>query len=155
MRGAYTLVIDLHEDLFFTLKSLGNLNFQRGTWVYVGSAMGRGSTSLENRIKRHFRKEKVIHWHIDHLLNSDSRIKSAIFAESNTKVECTLAQRIEELDGIVPGPKGFGASDCTQGCFTHLFYSKTTKIEEAIMTTFEQLNLNPRKTQDGNIEETT
>ncbi|MHA1137984.1 MAG: DUF123 domain-containing protein, partial [Candidatus Thorarchaeota archaeon] len=55
MRGVYTLIIDLKETLSFNLKSLGNLSFEKGTWIYIGSAMGNGSTSLENRIARHFR----------------------------------------------------------------------------------------------------
>ena len=44
MRGTYTLIIDLEADLSIRLKSLGDLFFEKGTWIYVGSAMGGGST---------------------------------------------------------------------------------------------------------------
>jgi len=64
------------------IKSLGEILFEPGLWVYVGSAMGSGSTSLENRLGRHFRKEKTIYWHIDYLLDSDAKIIEAIWAES-------------------------------------------------------------------------
>jgi len=152
MRGAYALIINLHEDLSLSFKSLGDLSFQKGTWVYVGSAMGMGSTNLENRIHRHFRSEKTIHWHIDHLLESDANIRAAIWSESSSPVECDIAKKIEILDDILPGPKGFGASDCKQKCGTHLFHSKISNgLERKIQDVFRKLKLDPRITQDGSL----
>ncbi|MBE0525347.1 MAG: GIY-YIG nuclease family protein [Candidatus Thorarchaeota archaeon] len=150
MRGVYILIIDLKQTLSFQLKSLGNLSFEKGTWIYVGSAMGIGSTSLENRIRRHFRSEKTIHWHIDHLLNSDSKIRCSIWSESSGPVECDIAKSIEQLDNVYPGPKGFGASDCKKKCFTHLFYSKIeSNLEKKIHSIFAKQKLKPKVTQDG------
>ena len=152
MRGAYVLIIDLHENLSFRLKSLGDLSFDKGTWVYVGSAMGMGSTSLENRLRRHFRSEKTIHWHIDHLLDSGSNIRAAIWSESSSPVECEIAKNIDILEGINTGPKGFGASDCKQKCGTHLFHSEIGNgLEKKIQDVFKKLNLEPRITQDGSL----
>ncbi|MHA1290895.1 MAG: GIY-YIG nuclease family protein [Candidatus Thorarchaeota archaeon] len=134
------------------LKSLGNLSFEKGTWIYIGSAMGNGSTSLENRIARHFRSEKTIHWHIDHLLKSDTKIRSSIWSESSEPVECDIAKSIEQMDDIYLGPKGFGASDCKNKCFTHLYQSKIESgLEEKIIGVFTKLNLKPKVTQDGNL----
>jgi len=152
MRGAYTLIIDLKEDFSFSLKSLGNLTLEKGTWIYIGSAMGRGSTSLENRIRRHFRSEKTIHWHIDHLLKSNTRIRSAIWAESSSHIECDIAKSIEQMKNISPGPKGFGASDCKNKCRTHLYYSKVdTGLEKKIQGVFSKLTLTPRISKDGQL----
>ena len=150
MRGAYILIIDLEMDLKFNIKSLGDLSFEKGTWIYVGSDMGNGSTSLENRIKRHFRSEKTIHWHIDHLLKSDSNIRAAIWAESSSHIECEIAKSIEQMKNIVRGPKGFGASDCRKKCWTHLYHSKIgSELERKIRRIFTRLMLTPRITHDG------
>ena len=152
MKGAYTLIIDLEKDLSFSLKTLGDLSFEKGTWIYIGSAMGNGSTSLENRIRRHFRSEKTIHWHIDHLLKSNSRIRSAIWAESSTHIECDIAKSIEQMKNISPGPRGFGASDCKKKCWTHLSHSKIENgLEKKIQSVFTKLLLKPRMSQDGNL----
>jgi len=150
MRGAYSLIIDLEDDLSVRLKSLGDLFFERGTWIYIGSAMGEGSTSLENRIRRHFRAEKKIHWHIDNLLKSNSRIRVAIWAESPNHIECDIAKRIEQIENIFPGPKGFGASDCRKKCWTHLYHSKVERcLEKKIKMVFSKLLLEPKLSQDG------
>jgi len=152
MRGAYILIIDLEEDLKFHLKSLGNLSFEKGTWIYVGSAMGVGSTSLENRIRRHFRSEKTIHWHIDHLLKSNSKIRSAIWAESSAHIECDIAKGIEQMNTIVPGPKGFGASDCRKKCGTHIYQSKIKSgLEKKIQKVFTDLLLVSKISYDGHL----
>lgn len=150
MRGAYVLIIDLKKTLSFQLNSLGNLSFEKGTWIYIGSAMGNGSTSLENRIGRHFRSVKTIHWHIDHLLHSDSKIRCSIWSESVEPIECDIAKSVEQLDDVYPGPKGFGASDCKSKCFTHLFQSKIESgIERKIQSIFVKLKLIPKVTLDG------
>ena len=150
MRGAYVLIIDLDEIVSFNLKSLGSLSFGKGTWTYVGSAMGMGSTSLENRISRHFRSEKTIHWQIDHLLDSDSKIRSSIWSESSSPVECAIAKSIDKMVNVNPGPRGFGASDCKQKCWTHLYHAKIGKgLEKEIQYVFRSLKLEPKITYDG------
>jgi len=152
MRGVYTLIIDIKEALSFNIKSLGNLTFMKGTWIYIGSAMGNGSTSLENRIARHFRSEKTIHWHIDHLLKSGSTIRCSIWSESSEPVECNIAKSIEQMEDIYPGPKRFGASDCKTKCFTHLYHSKIeSDLEGKLLGVFTKLKLNPTITRDGNL----
>ena len=151
MKGAYVLVIDLNRGLSFHLKSLGNLSFEKGTWLYIGSAMGIGSTNLENRIRRHFRSEKTIYWHIDHLLNSDSSIRLAVWSESSSPKECEIARSIEKMENVSPGPRGFGSSDCKQKCRTHLYHPiKGMNIESRIIDVFRGLSLEPQITRDGN-----
>ena len=75
MKGSYILVIFLSKKVEIEIGALGVLSFSKGYYLYVGSAMGNvGSTTLENRVKRHLSDSanKKIHWHIDFLLNDDS-----------------------------------------------------------------------------------
>ena len=54
MKGTYILVIRLFEDSKIKIGSIGKLDFFKGYYLYLGSAMGnKGSTTLENRVKRH------------------------------------------------------------------------------------------------------
>ncbi len=156
MRGGYVLLIHVPEETELFLKSIGTILLEPGIWAYVGSAMGNGSTNLENRINRHFRKKKKIHWHIDYLLASDVQLTTAIWAESQTPIECVIAQHLEHDRGFSAGPRKFGSSDCKQGCVTHLYYAKdTARAEEAIISIFRTLKLDPRITHDGMIAKST
>ena len=61
-KGVYVLIIHLSQERDIVVGKLGELSFKKGYYAYVGSALG----GLEGRIKRHFRKEKKAHWHIDY-----------------------------------------------------------------------------------------
>jgi Uri superfamily endonuclease len=154
MKGAYVLIIEIEERVSISLNSLGKIEFKPGTWVYVGSAMGQGSTSIENRLKRHFRSEKAIYWHIDHLLEKKVILSKAFWSESHTHVECDIAHAFEVGGLFEVGPKRFGSSDCKSGCATHIFrYSELTNsaIENIIESIFNKLGLSPSMTINGEI----
>ena len=114
MKGCYCLIIKLSNNSKIKIgKKLGKLDFTKGHYVYVGSAMN----SLESRIKRHLSDEKKLHWHIDYLLKK-AEITCIIYNE-NKKVECELSQFLAtKTDGV----KNFGCSDCD--CESHLYYFK-------------------------------
>ena len=96
------------------IGSLGIIDLRKGFYAYTGSAMG----GLEQRIKRHLRKEKNIHWHIDYLLGK-TEIKKILVMETNVKSgECRAAEKLEQSGGV--SVDGFGSSDCK--CKSHLFY---------------------------------
>ena len=117
MKGCYCLIIRLDKNAEMKIgKKLGKIRFEKGTYVYVGSAMN----SLEPRLKRHLINEKKLHWHIDYLLK-ESEITDIIFNESE-KVECELSQFISTK---AAGIQGFGCSDCD--CESHLYYFKNKK----------------------------
>ncbi|WP_409199490.1 GIY-YIG nuclease family protein [Methanobrevibacter sp. DSM 116169] len=114
MKGTYCLIIELKKDSKIKVGSLGFINFKKGFYIYVGSAM----SSLESRVKRHLSSSKKKHWHIDYLLlNSNSQIIDVIFNISDSKIECDLAKYILN-DGLVV--ENFGSSDCK--CISHLIY---------------------------------
>jgi Uri superfamily endonuclease len=121
MKGVYSLIIDVSQPTVLTLGSLGQVDFFPGMWIYVGSAMGATSTSLEHRLKRHFSNDKTMHWHIDHLLETSASISGALYAESEEPMECVLATALGKSPQFESGPKGFGASDCRAGCGSHIF----------------------------------
>ncbi|WP_405303451.1 DUF123 domain-containing protein [Methanobrevibacter sp.] len=119
MKGCYCLIINLNETSEIKIGKLGKITFEKGYYVYVGSAMN----SLIARIKRHLSDDKKIHWHIDYLLkNENAEISEVMYNASDKKIECTLSQLIsQKSEGIT----GFGCSDCN--CESHLYYFKNKK----------------------------
>ena len=114
MKGCYCLTIHLKNAKKIKVGKLGMINFKKGYYVYIGSAMN----SLESRINRHLRDEKKLHWHIDYLLK-ESEIEEIIFNESTEKIECELSRYISNNAKAI---KNFGCSDCD--CESHLYYFK-------------------------------
>ncbi len=111
MKGTYCLLINVKKDSKIKIGKLGRLNFKKGYYVYVGSAL----SSLDKRIERHLSNNKKKHWHIDYLLmNKNSEIKKIFYKKA--KKECEFANQIKKF-GI--GIKNFGGSDCK--CGSHLF----------------------------------
>ncbi|MFW9787222.1 MAG: DUF123 domain-containing protein, partial [Candidatus Thorarchaeota archaeon] len=144
------LIIRVRTPVAIQIKSIGEVAFDSGLWLYVGSAMGTGSTNLENRLHRHFRKEKTVYWHIDHLLESNVEIVEAIWSESPESAECLIAKAIEAHDDFSPGPRAFGSSDCKNGCLAHVFIHKgNDQIQDTLFMIFRQQGLQPRVTKTG------
>jgi len=152
LKGGYVLLIQIPNVLTICQTSLGRITLDPGVWVYTGSAMGSGSTNLENRIRRHFQVDKKKFWHIDYLLTSEVHLRAAIWAENDIPIECRISSILELHEDFSSGPKGFGSSDCAQGCYTHLYHAKVNEgIEDKIIQVFKQLRLVPRVTDDGEL----
>ncbi|MFB6241421.1 MAG: DUF123 domain-containing protein [Candidatus Nanosalina sp.] len=101
----------LERDKSVSIGALGTINFQRGIYAYVGSAMN----NLESRVSRHFSREKRNHWHIDYFTEEAEALAFTGLA-ADSSWECRLAQVASENCEPVDG---FGSSDC--GCHSHLF----------------------------------
>jgi len=115
-RGSYLLV--LYNDEAFTkeIGSLGERRFEKGYYVYVGSAM----KGLEGRIKRHLRKNKKSHWHLDYLLPSRMKPVKTYRVRREARLEEPMARGLMEIcDDFIPG---FGSSDTDAP--SHFFYFK-------------------------------
>jgi Uri superfamily endonuclease len=125
LKGIYVLIIQVSGDVAVQVGALGKLTFKKGLYAYVGSAQG----NLEQRVRRHLRKEKRKFWHVDYLLESDAAEVIAIFHKQADKTEeCTVAKAIGEKGEAVVG---FGASDCN--CKSHLFRLENLKfLQESI-----------------------
>ncbi len=132
--ATYCLIIKLKKDSTISIGKIGQLNFKKGNYIYVGSALN----SIDARVKRHLKSDKKLFWHIDYLLNSsNSSIDKIILERSNIKWECVIAKEIAK-EGI--GITKFGCSDCK--CDSHLFYFKNFQIaEKTVLNAFKILNL--------------
>ena len=116
MKGCYCLVIYIKKKSKIGIgKKLGVLEFKKGIYVYVGSAMN----SLEARLSRHLSDSKKLHWHVDYLLKDDNCKIIDIIYNIDKKVECNISQHLKTH---AVGIKNFGCSDCN--CESHLYYFK-------------------------------
>jgi Uri superfamily endonuclease len=113
LKGVYVLIIRVDEDADVNVGAMGRLTFKKGLYAYVGSAQN----NLEQRVKRHLRKEKRRFWHVDHLLDNEATKVVEVFYEQADKAEeCAIAGVIGERGVPI---EGFGSSDCS--CKSHLF----------------------------------
>jgi len=127
VKGIYILAISIRKNLKLSVGALGKIKFEKGTYVYVGSAQN----NLEKRIERHLKKDKPKFWHIDYLLsNVHVKVLKIYCKEIGKTEECQIAKKISTYSLPI---KGFVASDCK--CQSHLF--KIEKLEFLNKTTQE------------------
>jgi len=133
-KGTYCLLINLEADLPIKIGKKGKMNFDKGCYVYVGSAMN----SLDGRIRRHLRNNKKLHSHVDYLLdNQKSSVFDVYLSDDGVKHECELANYIACAGKEV---QGFGCSDCK--CNSHLVYfSNIVDAESACLNAFKKMGL--------------
>lgn len=125
MKGTYILILECKKDCEIVVGSLGKINFKKGYYFYVGSAMN----NIEKRISRHLRTNKKVKWHIDYITSSPNfEIIKTYIKNSDIKEECEIASIFENIFEYI---KNFGSSDCRNK--SHLFYSNDiNKINEVI-----------------------
>ena len=112
--GAYVLVIALDNPLDPAIAALPAAALAAGHYAYCGSARGPGG--LRARVRRHLRRDKPVHWHVDRLTLA-GRIVAIGVAPSAS--ECDLFSRVLEAPGASIPAAGFGSSDCRR-CPAHL-----------------------------------
>lgn len=111
-RGAYLFLMKLDKDMAIETGSLGKVFYRKGYYIYVGSAM----KNLTQRIERHKRLRKNMHWHIDYL-RQHADFHAALPIRTAKKIECQLADSLCKISHWhVPS---FGSTDCH--CHSHLF----------------------------------
>jgi sugar fermentation stimulation protein A len=131
-KGIYTLLLKVNSDEWIIVGRLGRFRFS-GFYAYTGSAIGKGSTSLNNRVSRHLRHKKKARWHIDYVLGCPStEVEHVITSRTEIKSkECEVSRNILASTGcIAPVPK-FGSSDCS--CRSHLVHLEGS-LPEALQT---------------------
>jgi len=118
-RGSYLLILNLKKGRKIGVGKLGRMDFRKGFYVYVGSAMA----NLSKRMERHRRLRKQHHWHIDEL-RAVAEFHSVWALRSSERLECEVAKAMSEItEWSVPG---FGSTDCS--CKTHLFGASSDPI---------------------------
>lgn len=112
--GAYLLLLRLERDLALDIATLGRAGLQPGWYAYAGSARGPGG--IRARVARHFRRDKLVHWHVDRLTGAAADLSA--FAVPGGR-ECALVAALRARPGWETPLPGFGSSDC-RACASHL-----------------------------------
>lgn len=107
---SYQIHLEFNKDSTIEIGKLGKFTFKKGLYIYTGSA----KRNIDARIKRHLKKDKKLHWHIDFLTSSPNCkiIKTNKFSQE----ECALNQATKGRIII----NHFGSSDCKKSCISHL-----------------------------------
>ncbi len=114
-KGIYCLTIKLVKKHTIRVGCLGTFGFPGGFYVYAGSAQN----NLEDRIERHLRRDKKMHWHVDYLLHY-GWVSCVHTYDAGKNAECVLSQKIGNIKDAVMPVRGFGSSDCA--CASHLYF---------------------------------
>ena len=145
-QGVYALIIKNGKEQQISIGKLGTFFFYKGLYSYIGSALGKTATNIENRLKRHLSITKKLFWHIDFFLNSEKvEITTIIYASTAEKKECRLNSSILKIETAnIPIP-GFGSSDCTEKCGSHLIYFRLDEsaLIKSVKSSFKELGLTP------------
>jgi len=103
--GIYFLLLRLPRPVTIMLRG-APYRLPRGFYVYTGSAQ----RNLAQRIARHLRRHKKLHWHIDHLLQHATITAVRYLPDASRDDEVRCAGLWAAAADFVPVPK-FGASD--------------------------------------------
>ena len=136
--GIYCLEIFLESPIKLGIKKYSGIFLQPGFYYYVGSAQ----KNYNQRLRRHFQKDKTIHWHIDHL-TSHPKIKFTkvyLIENANKQAECSTVISMEKLKNVEHPLKGFGNSDCSN-CESHLLFSKTAINQSHFISLYQDIVL--------------
>ncbi|NLX35950.1 MAG: GIY-YIG nuclease family protein [Chloroflexi bacterium] len=128
--GTYVLVMQAHTTLTARVGALGLCTLPAGWLLYVGSALG----GLAPRLERHARRDKALHWHIDHVLQAATLVE-AWCHPSPSRLECAWAHMVAAWPGIARSTRPIGASDCA--CHTHLFAAPSQLTVEAVFAALD------------------
>ena len=119
--GLYVFLMRLIEPQTVQVGALGLFDFAAGWYLYTG----RAKKGLAKRVERHWSLKQTLRWHIDFLTTAPSSepVGAIVIPSSAGLSECYLNRMIgQKFGGQIPAP-GFGASDCRQGCPSHLYFS--------------------------------
>lgn len=114
--GVYVLWLHLSQTMPITIGKLGTFLFETGVYAYAGSAQ----RNLKQRVARHSRLDKRLHWHIDHLRARADFLGSALFFDQPKTTECVLARELLKIPGTSCPVPSLGSSDCS--CGSHLVF---------------------------------
>lgn len=122
VNGGYILVLDVPNRVRVHVGKLGKFTLTRGTYLYGGSARN----GIAARIRRHLNGGNSVYWHIDYLTSREEiQIPEVWCYPDQPGIEHQLAgHKMTDHQGLL---NGFGNSDCSSGCQSHL-WKKTGEI---------------------------
>ncbi len=120
MKGSYCLCIKLNSDTETNIGALGNIKFQRGLYIYIGSALNSLIPRLARHVNTNNGRGRAVYWHIDYLLRSPgSKLEEIWATDWAVRMECEIAGKVAEKGEPI---SRFGCSDCK--CESHLYRVK-------------------------------
>ena len=122
-RGAYLLLISLPRPVRLSFQSIKPRVLLSGEYIYAGSAWGPGG--IRARVKRHMKRGKRRHWHVDDLTEAANAILP--FAVPGG-YECDLVRSLLAQDQFSVSVRGFGSSDCNR-CDSHLLVAAGSEVQ--------------------------
>ena len=111
--GAYLLLLLVGQSAVIEHRH-ATVTFAPGWYAYAGSAYGPGG--IRARVRRHLRRDKKPHWHVDRL-TALAQTVDAFALPGGT--ECALVEILSDSGLFRHALPGFGSSDCRQ-CASHL-----------------------------------
>ncbi|MFQ6673420.1 MAG: DUF123 domain-containing protein [Fidelibacterota bacterium] len=115
--GTYQLILDIAKETKVTVGALGTFDFSPGTYIYTG----RAKRGLQARLHRHALRRKRRHWHIDYLTTHPGiQLLNAAVISRHPGAECTENRKLLKNKSNRVPVRGFGSSDCRNGCPGHL-----------------------------------
>ena len=118
--GAYLLVLENPATFEKKVGKLGMVRFEKGFYVYAGSAM----KGLAARLARHKRKRKKTHWHLDYIIPEKMKIVKSFPIRRKDPVEQRIAGELLGIcDDFVPK---FGATDSSHE--SHLTFFRSNPL---------------------------
>ena len=60
-------------------------------------------------------------------------VEAVVVAGTNEKMECNINSYIKQMHGVEVPVSGFGASDCSKNCGSHLLYSPEVKKADVLV----------------------
>ena len=140
--GTYIIVLKVKTVQKMEIGKIGKFTFKKGYYIYIGSAHGPGG--IKERIKRHLRRDKAKHWHIDYLRDAGS-VVAVLISYSKKKKECEWASKLSSSPSLSTAVNGFGSSDCS--CPSHLFFGELNfniyYLKNILKASFEYINVPP------------
>jgi len=118
--GVYCVAFHLDKLIIQNIGKLGVGEFAPGFYFYCGSA--KSKNGINGRVQRHLRKESTKFWHIDYLKIHLEPLRVWYLITKNRR-ECDLVKILCEFDRINYAMMGFGASDCSDHCKSHLLFA--------------------------------
>jgi Uri superfamily endonuclease len=128
--GSYCLLLFLQRKTTVIVGKLGDIDFKKGYYLYMGSAFGPGG--LQARLQRHMADTKSLRWHIDYL-RTEAVIRAIWMERGGQNMEHQWARYLLAQGALCFPVEHFGSSDCR--CRSHLFYFKKRPCFETILPT--------------------
>jgi sugar fermentation stimulation protein A len=131
--GYYLLVLRNPGTFKQGVGAIGDRIFKKGFYIYVGSA----KKNLQERVLRHERKQKKVHWHIDYVFPGRMNLIRSYLIRSGEDLESQVASSLMDIsDGYV---RDFGSSDSP--AVSHFFHFSQNPLRKA---GFQELLLDVR-----------